>query len=702
MKNAIFTLTFSLLTILSFSQHFPFKEIIFRIDTAEYYYSKDKIRPDTRQFLPIHYRTDKEIIEIEIHTTVSNNKQLFISDSPLFTILSQPSSVEDNTYRALIQLNDASGSGFIRLVFETEVNNEKKMFWETELLPFALFSAGVMPIQDELFVGEEALIEIAASHPRVILQKTAWIERDGYQYRIIFKDNKPFIHLVSFTTGNKNFIIDLELYKPMYSEKKLSYIYSLELPQILVKSSRLAFLATDIKEFVFNEKSGVIPIEIQMDNHRLLKMNKTYRLENSEGNGILIGEIFTKNQLAGNKVLCDVKLYNIHKSEGGFIYIKDGDQPLFITNFTVLPKTQISTIKISRDGKEWSNRPSVYPGEQVIVKLEGESIHKASLSFEGLEKLSIDTLIISEKEAEFRIQIPQNFIKSRINILNYNGPTGLSIGISEHQKARQFDFISINYGEGFINVNEITGPIFYEGSVRNIMLRPNPAVIDEINRLYGKQYFEVDVKIFGPRGEIIDIATIKDQVICPDETSARYAFYNKTDCKTGDISLNQFLSKKTYDLENWSRITITLKHTGDKYTLGEAKQKTIEIILQKRMRFDVDVSFPAGLLIINPSSDKINNLSGISMAMIAQFSFYQKNKISRLKPYKIGAGFLALNAFNFSDNNTNRDMSIVAIASIYPTRRESKMAFPLYIGGGYFISQGQFFWLLGPGIRVSF
>ncbi len=682
------------------AQQFPYKEVIFRVDTNEYYYTKDKIRPDTRTYLPFAYRIDNEIVEIDFLISVPI-KEIIIEESPMFTILSQCVSVGEGVYRALIRLNSASTSNFIRLNTRLIGADNDQTQWEAELLPVADFTAMIMPSQDELFVGEEIIFEIAASIPQIILPKNNWIEKEYYQYRVLIKDGIPFLHLVTFSSGNRSYEIDLELYRPLLSDNKLHYNYTFSTPVFSVKTSRLAFLSPDSKEFMLNETSGIQGIEFQMDNHRLLRMNKTYRVENSESNGVLIAEIFTKNQLANNKLLCEIKIYNTHRSEQGFLYIKDGDNPQFLTNFTVLPKTTISAVKISRDGKSWNDRAMVYPGESVIVKIEGESIHRASLVFEGMERQHIDTILVSEREAEYRLRLPVGFIKSRIHILNHNVPSGLSITVSEYQRPRQFDFMSIDYGEGFTGLDKITGPVFYDGNIRDIVIRADASKIDEGNRLFGKQYFEIEVKIFGTRGELVEIVNIRDQVICPDEASIRHSYYNKSDCKNFEISLNQHLSKKTYDLDNWSRLLITFKHTTGKYT-DEGKPKSIEIILQKRIRFDIDVSFPAGLLIISPNEEKIGNLSGISMAMVAQFSFYQKNRISRLQPYKIGAGFLALNAFNFSENITNRDMSLVVIASLYPTRRESKMTFPLYFGGGYFVSQGKFFWLLGPGIRVSF
>ena len=176
-------------------------------------------------------------------------------------------------------------------------------------------------------------------------------------------------------------------------------------------------------------------------------------------------------------------------------------------------------------------------------------------------------------------------------------------------------------------------------------------------------------------------------------------FYESKNCTAGTIDLNRYLNKKTYDLEEWSKISIEITNKKDEYG-GEGYAKTIDIILQKSWRFDIDVSFPAGLLTFG--GENSGALTGISMAMVAQFSFYEKNRINRFKPYKIGVGFIALDAFNFSNNNDNRDIAMVLLGSLYPTRKDSKITFPLYIGGGYKLSKGEFFFLVGPGIRVNF
>ena len=192
--------------------------------------------------------------------------------------------------------------------------------------------------------------------------------------------------------------------------------------------------------------------------------------------------------------------------------------------------------------------------------------------------------------------------------------------------------------------------------------------------------------------------------IGPRENSPRAAFTNDKECTVGEISLNNILGRKTYDLNEWSRIEITIRHAKEKYG-SEALSKKIDILLRRRVKFDTEVSFPAGLLVKHQNQEGYGSFGGISMAMIAQFSFYHPEKINRYRPYKIGAGFLALNAFNFSNSaDVQRDLGLVVIGSLYPTTRDTKLSFPLYLGGGYFISKKEdpWFYFLGPGIQVRF
>jgi hypothetical protein len=96
------------------------------------------------------------------------------------------------------------------------------------------------------------------------------------------------------------------------------------------------------------------------------------------------------------------------------------------------------------------------------------------------------------------------------------------------------------------------------------------------------------------------------------------------------------------------------------------------------------------------------SFGGISLATLAQLSFYAPDRINRLRPYRIGAGFVALNAFNLSNNaNVERDLGLVVIGSVVPVRTGARLTFPLYLGGGYLLTRGTPFLLFGPGIGVT-
>ena len=238
----------------------------------------------------------------------------------------------------------------------------------------------------------------------------------------------------------------------------------------------------------------------------------------------------------------------------------------------------------------------------------------------------------------------------------------------------------------------------YDKSIEDITLSFKNDEIDD-KRLYGKQYLSLEIRTKDRRGQLIEIRNIDNIVVCPGEDSPRFAFYDSKDCMKGDISLNTYLSRKTTQLEDWSSVEIKIKHQSDKHG-GDGFSQRIEIILERRYDFDISVSFPGGLIVKKPSEPGYGTISGVSLAAIAQFSFYKPGKIAELRPYNFGVGTLALNSFSFT-NSDDQDLGIVALGSVSPTKRDTKLKFTLYAGGGYFIKETKWFVLLGPGIRVK-
>lgn len=601
-----------------------------------------------------------------------------------------------NFARFKIRFNELSASEFLRFSFRIS-DEEFVRLEEIPLLPSNNTYATIYPGTEELFIGEEKIFEIVTNHPENLMLDYRWNQGEPFSYRYSMAGNQVFLHLIPTQLGRQYLDLHVPIRKPRIDVNG-EVVFETEALQntFMVKEGRLVFLSLDKQEITPNDDKKE-PIVVQIDNDRNLRLGKTYRIENQEQpGGPLIAELFTKTRLNNDKVLADLRVYAFHRKSDGYLFIKDGDEPRFVTNADITPKTKITSIEIQRDGKPWQTSSQVYPGEHVTVRLKGEGLHKARISFQGVSDLSYDSLVRNENLSLFDIQIPRTVATQSIEIYNYDQPTGQSLTVSEYQRFRPFDFVTLDLAGEEFQLDQIDKPIYFNKNLTDLVIEFDKSKIDASGELFGKQYLTIDVKVSNKAGNLIEIYRFDQLAICPGESSPRHSFYDNTDCNAADINLNNFLTKKTHSLEEWSRIEIEIGHVKDKHG-GRGEKKRVQIYLKREYNFDVDLSFPAGLLILEAGSDQFKNFAGPSFAMIAQFSFYQEGKIAQYKPYKFGAGFIALDAFNL---NGNGDIGIVAIGSLHPTTSGKKLTFPLYTGFGYSLTKGVPFFLVGPGIRV--
>lgn len=672
-----------------------------RIDTVKCNWPGDLIAHQGQKFLPLFYVDENEVCEVKFKTA-SHTGEVTLIPSNDFELIDSLLFV-GNEYRFKVRFAGLTQSNFLKFSFLFRQDSIETIS-DILLQPITNTTAFIQLRDDEIYIGEEKIVEIISGKPQNILHGSEWVSTESFEYRIETKNDQLLLYLLPTELGRRTLSLPLSTRKPRLDEnKKLSYSVKPLEYAFFVKSSRLQFLSIDKHELTLDEKSRTEGIEIQISESRLLEMNKTYRIEDQEeAGGPLIAELHTKRKLANDKILCIVRPYNYHRNSEGYLYIKDGDDARFITNFSITHETNIQKLSILRKGGEWTTSNTIHPGEDIEVRIEGQGLHKAKFYFENLEDISLDTLLRNENRQIYKLHVPLSIPVKSVNILNHGKPTGKTLKLAEYQKPHDFDFLYVNYNGISRKVSSIHGPILYEKDIQDVIFSFNLQGIDK-KELHGKQYVNIDIRITDKNNKLIEMRSIENIVICPGSSSPRFEFYSSTNCRSDELSLNKFLSRKTNDLDEWSKISLTFSHDRTKYG-GEGYEKEVDIILKRSYSFDVEVSFPAGLVTVSKQEDGevgFGSLSGISMAMIAQFSFYNPNKIARYRPYKIGAGFLAFNAFNFSDNAENRDVGIVILGSLYPTTRDVKLTFPLYIGGGYFLKDRKWFFLIGPGIRVK-
>jgi hypothetical protein len=684
-----------------------FDNIIIRTDTNVYSLKENHLLQNNIDYLYFSYDNPEEVCEVILYPARDKGiEHIELIQSGDFSIIDSILHINDSIYRFKVEFEDLNRSRFLKFLFNiSDTSAAHPKLVELNLFPITSTTLSFSPLNDELFIGEGKVFELITNNFDNIKFSKEWKESDGISYRILKTFNQLQLHILPNALGRKTIRLQLSVFqpdlndqgKPVYKLPPIEYTFNIE-------RSRLQFLNIDKREVTRDDSTRRQGIEIQMDNSRLLRIGKTYRVENQEQpGGTLIAEIFTRNSLTNNRVLCWLRVYNYHRESEGYLYIKDGDQAMFITNFNITPKTSIEQISILRDGR-WSQNLTVYPGETIDLKIEGLALHKADFAFEELEEVSTDSVIRSETMADFTFHVPMGVIKRVLNLYNHGTNTGYSLSVKEYQKPRPFDFFKINFDGTQRRISDLQGTILVDKTIQDIIFYGDKNIIDSKDLLYGKQYLNLEITITGRKNELIEMKTIDDIVVCPGINSPRAEFYSDKDCNLEHFNLNRYLRKQTYGLDIWSTIIIKLSHDKDKYQ-GEGFTREFDLVLQKKYSFDIEVSFPAGLITVSkpdPDSedDRLGQLSGISIAMIAQFTFYHPEKINTPRPYKAGAGFLALNTFNFSDNSDDRDIGLVVLGSLYPTTKDVKLTFPLYFGGGYLLKGQKFFFLLGPGIRI--
>jgi hypothetical protein len=686
------------------------RDLSLRTDTTRYSLSRNTVLVQNEPNLYFYYRQDDETAELLVYPQdLRRGSSLRLVRSADFTQLDSLMPTEGGQYyRTKVRFKDLGATRYLRLTFRQPVDSAglAPLTQTINLLPVTRTTLDFRPTDTELFIGEEKVFTLISNYPKNIRLSPEWTKGQDIDYRVDQENGNLRLHVLPNALGTRLLTLRPQTERPFLTDnnRRVSYALPPIRQEFTVKASRLRFLSVDKKELTLDDPSRMKGVELILDNGRTFDLKKTYRIEaQEEAGGALIAELFTRQYLSNDRVLCWLRVYNLHRQTESYLYIKDNDQAKYITNFNITPKTNITSVSVRHRGGDWNSNTTVNPGETVDVRLDGESLSRARFHFEDVQVIPSDSSIRSDASVVYRIQVPITIDKKRITIFNAGQPTGFGLPVREFQRPHPLDFVGVTFGEAPRPVTRLNGPILYDQTIRDVVFSFNSGAIDSDQQLYGKQYLTFEIRTQNAKGDLIEMRTVDNIVVCPDGSSVRATFYQDKQCQVGNLSLNNLLSaRKTYDLDDWSKIIITIKHTQTQYQEPGFTQR-LELVLQRRVKFDIDVSFPGGLLTKYKNESSYTSFGGISLAMLGQFSFYNPNKINKLRPYKIGAGFVALNAFNLtssSNKEANRDLGIVILGSIYPTRSDAKLTFPLYLGGGFLLGKGVPFILLGPGIGL--
>ena len=653
--------------------------------------------------LPFYYDSENEVAEVEMKLAgYADAAAIQLKVSNDYILVDSLLAIDDHL-RFKVKFKDLTSSNFLKFVFKDQMDSVTTQFYDLGLFPHTQTRLQMISSGSEFFIGEEQILDVSVSNIDNLKINNQWVTDDKANYLIRKYNDQLRVHFLPKKKGLYTWNVRIPLRKPEIVGETMVFESAPLIKRFEIKSGRIAFLNINQLEITPSEDAQK-PNIIQIDNNARLSLEKTYRIEDQEApGGALIAELYTQSSLSNGKVLANLRTYAYHQKSKGYLYLKQNDKALFVTNFDITPRTKIESIYIQRPGKNWEKTQKIYPGEKFNIRLEGQGLHKGEFTFEGIYQQQYDSLLKNENDIQFRIEVPLDVLSNTVEIYNHSSSTGLKLNVKEYQKPKELDFVILDIDGSDYPVNILDKPIYYEKTITDLVIKFDENRIDFSNKLFGKQFLEIDVKIKNKSGNIIELYEFEDIIVCPGTFSPRGDRYDKSDCTLNTINLNNFIKNKTSQLPEWAQIELDIKHKNNAYEAIRLNRKVV-IVLKRANSYDIDVSFPAGLLVLKfDEQSDFANFGGVSLAMMAQMSFYQPGKFAEYRPYKIGAGFIFLNAFSFDENDSRgRDVGLVVLGSVYPISREKKLTFPLYAGFGYFLQEKIPFFMLGPGIQVRF
>lgn len=704
------SITFILLPIIGKAQSPKPQEVSLKIDTTEFLFSKSTFNLRNEKYFYFEPTSREEVVEITLQFDSSIPiEDVKLNPSSDFTIVDPIISTGRGNFRGVVKFQNLASARYPRFVFTMVEPDGSSSNIEYKLYPFFKPEIRDLPSNIELYRGEERTISLDIRNAFHLKTSSNWERFGSLDYRLIRSEEGIGLQVKGNSVGNFPLSLELQADRPFLDQSGMmsNQLETINL-NFQVKLSRISYVNFDQNDYFF-EPAGSSSITVLMDYNPYFELNKTYRIENQEGRGgRLIAEIFTRSIIDDKKkIMANLRTYAMHRENEGYLYIKDGDNTLFFSNFNILPKPSIEKVTILRPGKDWNSNVSVYPGETIDLKIEGVGLQKALINFaDGKYLAQPDTSRTSDNAQYFKMTIPIDIKETKIPIGLNGRSTRFELLVREYQRPHDMGFISINYGEKYYPVthSRFNSPALYGSEIKEVLVAFDPNGIDANDDLYGIQYLSMTIELKDKDNRLIEIKEIDNITIVPGPNSPRYASYDQKRQSSRLIRLNDYLANKTYDVKSWSRIEITIRHKNDRYDEPGGITRLV-IIRSEAIAFDLQVSFPAGLFSKRFNEAGIGRLSGISTAALAQMSFYKKNQINKLHPVRAGVGFLALNALSSltRGGEDDTDIGMVAIVQfVPPIRPGSKVHFPLYAGFGYLFQNNTAFLLIGPGIQVNF
>ena len=113
-----------------------------------------------------------------------------------------------------------------------------------------------------------------------------------------------------------------------------------------------------------------------------------------------------------------------------------------------------------------------------------------------------------KNDIQYRIEVPLDILSNTVEIYNHSS-SGLKLNVNEYQKPKELDFVILDIDGNDYPVNTLDKPIYYEKTITDLVIKFDENRIDFSNKLFGKQFLEIDIKIKNKLGILLSCMNLK-------------------------------------------------------------------------------------------------------------------------------------------------------------------------------------------------
>jgi len=678
------------------------REIEVRMDTTVYRWENNQVMVNGRPQLLFEYVEENVVAELMLYPRRPYAvRSLELLSAPDWIILDSLLEIEQRYYRTRVKFEKLSQLSPPALQIRLVRYNGDTINTVVPLFHVARTTATIPPGEHVLYIGEEKVFPLQSSLPRNIKPEATWQKRAGYAYRITTGSSGPQLHLIPLRYGTQNLRIPFQTYRPEAdSTGHLRYQQVIEPFDITVKRGQVQFLPLSTERVLLPREERFTEQQVSFDRQVSLNLDKPYRLETRErGGGPLIGELYIQEIRRDAQMVATLRVYNYHRRSEGPLYLKSQDEPVFLTNFDILPPSRIEYVEVRKANGDWSRDLRLQPGDRFDLRILGESLLLSDYALEGLPaQEGVDSTMQGQRIVWTGLQVPLDLKRRRLPLTREGRDTDYAIEIEEYQRPRDLDFVNVRIGPDSVSLDQVPRPVFITRRNRDVLFSFSRDSIDQGGDLYGPQYLVIEAEVWDKENRLIEKKRVKELCLCPGEQSPRQGAYLEEDCFEGRVSINDLLGTPVYELPAWAQIRIAVRHQREPYQQG-GQQLRFKVIVEKKVELGLEFSTPVGVVMKRFGTPGSETLNTVNFAAMLQIGLYEDHAINQLQPIQLGVGLMAVDVFPFN-GEARRDLVLGSFLTFYPIDVKQRWNVPLYLGGGYLLNTQKAFFFLGPGLSI--